>query len=64
MRKTRASAYKLVMTDSAAALSESSDITVSLEKLALAEAAPDLDTSQDVGQVVNTWDVSGAVVDK
>lgn len=61
MRKTLASAYKLVMTDSAAALSESS---VSLEKLALAEAAPDLDTSQDVGQVVNTWDVSGAVVDK
>lgn len=50
------------MTDSAAALSESSE--VSLGKLALAEAAPDLDTSQDVGQVVNTWDVSGAVVDK
>lgn len=62
-RKARASAYKLVKTDAAAALSESSNITASLEKLALAEAAPDLDTPQDIGQVVNPWNVSGAVVD-
>lgn len=53
IRTKRASAYKLVMTDSASALFESSDITASLEKLALTEAAPDLDTLQDVGQVVN-----------
>lgn len=51
------------MTDSAAAASESSDITASLEKVALVEAAPDLDTPQDVGQAVNPWNVSGAVVD-
>lgn len=51
------------MTDSASALFQSSDITASLEKLALTEAAPDLDTLQDVGQVVNPWNVSGAVFD-
>lgn len=51
--KGTGSAYKLVMTDSAAALSEGSDITASLEILALAEAAPDFDTPQDVGQAVN-----------
>lgn len=51
------------MTDSAAALFESSDITASLEKFTLVEAAPYFDTPQDVGQVVNPWNVSGANVD-